>query len=208
MIHRRLFLALVAILTLTGSPAMAVEEPSFTVSVREPGFEVRDYPPLIAAQVEARGGQEEAVNAGFRLLAAYIFGGNTARRSIAMTAPVVQTAGRGQSIAMTAPVVQTAYGDRWTVRFIMPRAWTMETLPTPNDARVSLVPLPPSRMAVVRFSGLARPAEVARRTASLQAFIAAHGLRATGAPELARYDPPWTPWFMRRNEVMIPVEAA
>ena len=90
----------------------------------------------------------------------------------------------------------------------MPRAWTMETLPTPNDARVSLVPLPPSRMAVVRFSGLARPAEVARRTASLQAFIAAHGLRATGAPELARYDPPWTPWFMRRNEVMIPVEAA
>ena len=130
------------------------------------------------------------------------------RQKIAMTAPVVQTANRGQSIAMTAPVVQTARGDHWTVRFIMPGAWTLETLPTPNDARVHLVPVPPSRMAVVRFSGLARPDEVARRTATLRAFIAGHHLHETGAPDLARYDPPWTPWFMRRNEVMIPVAAA
>ncbi len=185
---------------------MATEEPAFTVVLGEDSFEVRDYPGLVAAEVSVSGTRDAAANAGFRLLAGYIFGGNTRRQSIAMTAPVVQERATGETIAMTAPVTQSGGAGAWVVRFMMPGKYTLDTLPTPNDARVRLVPLPPARYAVVRFSGLARPAEVERRTTTLRAFIERRGLRALGPPSLARYNPPWTPWFMRRNEVWIPIE--
>lgn len=186
---------------------MAVEEPAHTVVLREGAFEVRDYPALVAAEVSVDGSHDAAANAGFRLLAGYIFGGNTRKQSIAMTAPVVQAA--SEKIAMTAPVIQSggAGGGKgpWTVRFIMPASYTLETLPTPNDARVHLVPLAPARVAVVRFSRFVGAEHIASETAALEAFIAGKGLRRTGPASLARYDPPWTPWFMRRNEILIPI---
>jgi hypothetical protein len=185
---------------------MAVEEPSYSVRLQAGAMEIRDYPALIAAEVTVPGDQDAAANAGFRLLAGYIFGGNRRKESIAMTAPVVQAPAKGEKIAMTAPVLQTQDGPAWTVRFMMPKGYTLETLPTPNDARVRLVALPPARLAVIRFSGLAFAGDVAQRTTELQGFIAAHQLRATGTPSLARYNPPWTLWFLRRNEVMIPVQ--
>lgn len=184
---------------------MATEEPTFSTSVQEGEFEVRDYPALIVAEVSVTGGRDEASNAGFRLLAGYIFGGNTRRQSIAMTAPVVQELATNETIAMTAPVTQSGGDGASVVRFVMPSAYTLETLPTPNDARVRLVPVPPQRVAVVRFSGLAQPADVERRTASLRNFLVRRQLSVAGPAALARYDPPWTPWFMRRNEVWIPV---
>lgn len=184
---------------------MAVEEPKFQVSVHEGAFEVRDYPALVAAEVEVSGSREEAANAGFRLLAGYIFGGNTRRESIAMTAPVVQAPTSSQKIPMTAPVIQTGNAGAWTVRFIMPEGATLQSLPMPNNPQVKLVALAPQRFAVVRFSGLAGQADVAQRTETLRAFIARRGLTAAGPPSLARYNPPWTLWFMRRNEVMIPL---
>ena len=184
---------------------MAVEEPKFEIRLRDGAFEIRDYPALTAAEVVVSGSRDQASNDGFRLLAGYIFGGNTRRQSIAMTAPVVQAPRAGQSIAMTAPVVQTGGPGGWTVRFIMPSAYSLATLPTPNDRRVRLVTLPAARLAVIRFSGLARPEDVTKKTAELNASIAAHRLRAIGPASLARYDPPWTPWFMRRNEVTIPI---
>lgn len=186
---------------------MATEEPAFTLVQRDGDFEVRDYPALVVAEVSVGGGRDEASNAGFRLLAGYIFGGNTRRQSIAMTAPVVQERVTSETIAMTAPVTQSGGGGSWVVRFTMPSTYTIETLPTPNDARVRLVPVSPQRYAVVRFSGLAQPAEVERRAAALSAFIAREQLRATGPQSLARYDPPWTLWFMRRNEIWIPIES-
>jgi hypothetical protein len=192
----------------SGEPAMATEEPAFAASLKEGAFEVRIYPALVAAQVRATGTRDEASSAGFKLLAGYIFGGNTRRQSIAMTAPVVQSKPGSETIAMTAPVIQTAMPDHpeaWTVRFIMPAAFTMDTLPTPNDARVQLLALPPARYAVVMFSGLAHEEDVAQKTAELTAFMAEHALRAAGPPALARYNPPWTLRFMRRNEVHIPV---
>jgi hypothetical protein len=189
---------------LSGGTAMAVEEPAHTVVVREGAFEVRDYPALVAAEVSVTGTRDEASNAGFKLLAGYIFGGNTKKQSIAMTAPVVQTG--SEKIAMTAPVIQSGGAAGWTIRFIMPAPHTLETLPTPNDSRVRLVPVAPARFAVVRFSGLASVSDVTRRTGELEAFIARRSLRVSGPSSLARYDPPWTPWFMRRNEVFIPVE--
>ena len=187
---------------------MATEEPSFTVSFREGNFEVREYPTLIAAEVTVGGDRAEASNAGFRLLAGYIFGGNTRKQSIAMTAPVMQAAAKSESIAMTAPVMLAGTPGDWTVQFIMPSAYTLDTLPTPNDSRVRLRVLPPARFAVVKFSGLAHDPDIRTKTMELAAFTAAKKLPVIGAASLARYNPPWTPWFMRRNELMVPLNSA
>ncbi len=183
---------------------MAVEEPAFTAVLHDGAFEIRDYPALVVAEVTVSGDQKEAAGKGFRLLAGYIFGGNTRRQSIAMTAPVAQ-APAGEKIAMTAPVTQRRSADEWVVSFTMPRAYALETLPEPNDPRVRLRAVPPARFAVLQFSGLARPDDVAAKTAELEKLTETHKLRAIGAASLAQYNPPWTPWFMRRNEVMIPV---
>ncbi|WP_372824326.1 heme-binding protein [Polaromonas sp.] len=185
---------------------MATEEPSYTVSLKEDTFEVRDYPAMVAAEVSVTGDRREASTEGFKLLAGYIFGGNTKKQSIAMTAPVVQAAGESEKIAMTAPVLQTGQSGSWTVRFLMPSSYTMDTLPQPNDARVRLLPVPAARMAVVQFSGLAREDDIVTQTGLLNTLVARHKLQALGAPVLARYNPPWTPWFMRRNEIMVAVQ--
>jgi len=205
---RNVLLGLLCALFVFGGVAMATEEPSFTVAMHEGDFEVRDYPALVVAEVNVSGSRDEASNAGFRLLAAYIFGGNTRRQSIAMTAPVVQERATSETSAMTAPVTQSGTDGAWVVRFTMPSTYTLETLPAPNDARVRLVPVPAQRYAVVRFSGLTRPDEVERRTGALRTFMEQQHLLAAGAPSLARYDPPWTLWFMRRNEVLIPIARA
>ena len=204
----KLTVSLFFLFTLAAGSAMATEEPKFTPNLKEGAFEVRSYPALVAAQVSVTGTQDGASRAGFKLLAGYIFGGNTRRQSIAMTAPVVQSQPGSQTIAMTAPVIQTAMPggtEGWTVRFIMPSEYTLDTLHTPNDAKVQLLTLPPARYAVVTFSGLANEDDVAQKTAELNTFIDKNALRASGPPELARYNPPWTLWFLRRNEVMIPL---
>ena len=200
-----------------GNSAMATAEPSFTVRFhqQDPDVELRSYPALVAADVTVRADRDQAGNAGFRILAGYIFGGNEGARSIAMTAPVVTSPAAGVSIAMTAPVTQTPAGagagasaGAWTIRFYMPAGYTLATLPTPKDARIHLVDVPPAEVAVIRFSGLSGEADVAERTRQLQGIIAAHHWTAVGAPSLARYNPPWTLWFLRRNEVWIPVTTA
>ncbi len=185
---------------------MATEEPPYTASLKDGDFEVREYPSLIAAEVTVSGERGDAISAGFRLLAGYIFGGNTKKQSIAMTAPVTQAAAENEKIAMTAPVTQSGNDAGWTVRFIMPQGYTLETLPTPNDPMVKLVPLAPARLAVVKFSGLAKEPDIIEQTQLLNAFIAQQKLTPSGPATLARYDPPWTLWFLRRNEIMIPVQ--
>jgi hypothetical protein len=205
MMLRRSLLGLVLGLTLIGGPAMAVEEPAFKTVLRDGAFEVRDYPSLIVAEVTVAGEQRDAASKGFRLLAGYIFGGNKRRQSIAMTAPVAQ-APTSEKIAMTAPVTQIQNAGRWTVRFTMPSAYTMATLPEPNDPKVQLRSLPATRFAVIRFSGLASKGEVEVRSIELLAKTKARQLRPSGPVTLAQYNPPWTIWFLRRNEVMVPVE--
>jgi hypothetical protein len=201
-------LALILGLCLTGACAIATEEPAFTVSLAQGDCEVREYPALVVAEVSVTGDRKVAASAGFRLLAGYIFGGNTARQKIAMTAPVVQAPAAGQKIAMTAPVLQSGGDGQWVIRFIMPRGTTLESLPRPNDPEVHLHAIAPARMAVIRFSGLARPDAIAANTAALSAFITAQHLQAIGPVSLAQYDPPWKLWFLRRNELMIPVAPA
>ena len=204
------------------------EQPPYEVVGRVGEAEIRRYAPQIAAEAVVEGPVETARNEGFRRVAGYIFGDNTAKASVAMTAPVVQgreAAGGSQSIAMTAPVVQAragrsesiamtspvvqqpAGGESWSIQFIMPSKYTMATLPQPNDPRVRLVEIPARTFAVVRFSGLGKADAVAQHEKALDAALAGTSWRAVGEPVTWYYDPPWTVPFLRRNEVARPVEA-
>ena len=191
-----------AIAAAAAGPIMSrVEQPEYQVTSSEGSIEIRKYGAMIAAEVEVKGERKTAINEGFRLIAAYIFGANGPNAKIAMTAPVQQQG--KQSIAMTAPVTQQAGDGVWTVRFIMPKSWTLETLPAPTDQRVKLTPVPARRVIAVRFSGSADDGLVATRTAELRSYAAEHQLSVTGEPLLAFYNPPWTLPFFRRNEIMM-----
>ena len=170
---------------------MAVETPTYKEVLGDGDFELRDYPALLVAEVTVDGDQKEASNKGFRLLAGYIFGANKKRQGIAMTAPVAQT--------------QSAAGT-WVVRFTMPSTWSLQTLPIPDDSRVKLRNTRPARCAVLRFSGVAQPSNVETKSSELLALVKSHDLHVSGPVSLAQYNPPWTLWFMRRNEVMVEVE--
>ncbi|MEO5626088.1 MAG: heme-binding protein [Dokdonella sp.] len=168
---------------------MAVEEPAFKTVLKDGTFEVRDYPALVVAEVTVKGEQKDADSKGFRLLAAYIFGGNTRRQSIAMTAPVAQEP-TSEKIAMTAPVTQIRNAGTWTVRFTMPSTYRLDTLPDPNDPKVQLRNLPPARLAVLRFSGLASKSDVHAKSDELIEATTSHQFNAMGPVSLAQYNPP------------------
>ncbi len=186
---------------------MATEEPAFTVVIDDGAFQVRQYPALLVAETRVGGDRKDASTEGFRILAGYIFGGNTRRQKIAMTAPVLQSPPTSEKIAMTAPVSETAVGDDWIVRFTMPSGYTMETLPKPDDPRVELGLTPAVRVAVVRFSGWTNDQDFKRKRAELEQWMTKRGLKATGPASLAQYNPPWTLGPLRRNEVMVPIDA-
>jgi hypothetical protein len=195
-------------LALTAPMARAVEEPAFTIEKSYDGFEVRAYPSRRVAEVTVPGPAGEAGNQGFRPLFDYISGKNKGQRKIEMTAPVTQAA-EPVRIDMTAPVTQAAAdGGGFVVRFMMPAAFTLATLPAPLDARVRLREMPPARFAVLRYSGRWTDDNDRAHLDALRSGIAAAGLHAIGEPIVARYDPPFWPWFLRRNEVWIEVGPA
>ena len=186
---------------------MMIEEPKFALVRKDGAFELRDYEASVVAEVTVTGDQQEAGRKGFGLLAGYIFGGNSKHRKIAMTAPVTKIA-KGEMIAMTALVTQIAGKGDWLVRFTMPGHIALDELPIPNDQAVTIRALPPARFAILRFSGLASEAKVADMTAKLLVIVKAQGLLPVGPSSIANYNPPWTPWFLRRNEVMFQVVAS
>ncbi|AOS98667.1 SOUL heme-binding protein [Microbulbifer aggregans] len=194
------------LLSLFAGVAMAIEEPEYAIIEKAKPFELRAYKPRIVAEVQVTGSMDEASGRGFKLLANYIFGNNTARaggsEKIEMTAPVAMQP-RSEKISMTAPVSMEQSGGQWRVSFVMPSQYTMETLPRPNNQAVTLRQIPQRTYAVIRFSGLAGEDKVAEKTAELVRWMDNKGLKASGQPELARYNPPWTLPFLRRNEVMI-----
>lgn len=194
------------LLLLTGNVAMATEEPPFTLVVDDGAFQIRQYPPLTVAETQVKGTRREASGAGFRILADYIFGKNTRRERIAMTAPVSQSPPTGEKIAMTAPVSQTGVGEAWVIQFTMPTGYTLDTLPTPNDPRVVLRVTPATRVAVIRFTGWAGDSDFERKRVELERWMAQRNIKAAGPAVLAQYNPPWTLGPLRRNEVMLPVE--
>jgi hypothetical protein len=213
--HRVIYL-LIFLLSLRAPIAMAIEEPSYEVIKKSENFEIRQYQNQLIAEVTVEGSMSEASSKGFKLVADFIFGNNQkqAKQSekIAMTAPVIIEA-QSEKIAMTAPVVVEqkklqAQSDtrQWVFYFIMPSIYTMDTLPKPNNSQIQIKEVQAKKVAVIRFSGLVDDEKLALRTDELNTWIKNQNFTANGAPQLARYNPPWIlPWW-RRNEVMIPVQ--
>jgi hypothetical protein len=184
-------LAVILLLALLLSRSSAGTIP-YTDKGKSKEIEFRHYPELVLATVDTAGD-----DAGFNLLFAYISGSNKPREKIPMTAPVITS----QKIPMTAPVVS----DATSMSFVMPAGKTREETPDPLDSRVRITTLPAREVAVIRFSGYASPQEVDAATSRLQVALKNEGILTVGEPFLMRYDSPWTPGFLRRNEVAIEI---
>jgi DNA gyrase inhibitor GyrI len=187
---------------------MSIESPKYTLIQREDKFEIRDYEEYIVAEVDVEGSYNSALNTGFRILAGYIFGGNSARTSIAMTAPVAErSTTKSEKIQMTSPV--SAYhkqGQIYTISFSMPRKYTLDTLPQPNDDNVRLRVVPATRVAVLSFSGRLNERLAKKKTSELMELLKQKNLKPSSAVASCQYNPPWIPGFFRTNEVMVTIE--
>ncbi|WP_217701492.1 SOUL family heme-binding protein [Thalassospira lucentensis] len=209
--RKKWILTIAGILVVVGVSAVAVgpvmsdvETPDYDVVSSDGAFEVRQYPPIIIAEVTLDGSRKDAIGDGFRLLADYIFGNNKVKQDIAMTAPVQQQ--KSTEIAMTAPVQQQSSGDEWTVSFVMPSKYSMETLPDPVNQRVSLKQVPAKKYVVITFAGTTSDENVQEHEEKLKTYITDNSLSVFGPPKYAFYNPPWTLPSMRRNEVMMEIQ--
>ena len=192
------------LLMLMTENVLAVEEAKYTVVVQQGKLEVREYAPSIVAEVIVNDNFEDASGAAFRKLFNYISGDNTGRDKIAMTAPVAQKPGP-EKIAMTSPVGQRKSGESWAVSFMMPDIYTMDSIPLPDDPSVTLREIPAHRAAAIRYSGTWSEKNYNKQLVLLRDWMETENLEAAGETVWARYNAPFTPWFMRRNEILIPI---
>jgi hypothetical protein len=186
-------------------PSLATEEPEYRVLRELADIEVRQYAAYAVAEVVVPGPASEAGNQAFPILAGYIFGKNKGERKFLMTAPVTQTA-VPVKLEMTAPVTQTAAPGGFRVQFVLPRGVTVDSAPEPLDARVRLSEVPPAQVAVIRYSGFWSETNYDEHLAKLQAALRAAGLSWVGEAVYSRYNAPFTPWFLRRNEIWLRLE--
>ena len=193
-----------AVTVFASNSLMAIEEAKYRVVLADGSIEIRDYEPSIVAETVVSGDFEDAGDSAFRRLFNYIDGNNVSQEEIAMTAPVSQE--RSEKIAMTSPVGQRSAADGWAVSFMMPASYTMETIPEPKDDSVAIRQIPAYRAAAIRYSGFWSEKNYQEHLAELNAWLDANGYRRVGEPVWARYDAPFKPWFMRRNEILIPIE--
>jgi effector-binding domain-containing protein len=184
---------------------VGIEKAKYEVAQKEGKFEVRQYQPQIVAETIVEADFDEAGNMAFRRLFNYISGQNRNKQAIAMTAPVNQKTS-SQKIPMTAPVNQQRSEGKYSISFLMPSKYTMETLPEPLDSNVRLREIPARKVAAIRYSGSWSRKRYEAKKALLEEFIKKKGLRITGEDIFARYDPPFQIWFLRRNEVLFPVD--
>ena len=180
----------------------ATEEPDYQVVQKLGDIEVRQYQAYAVAEVVVPGPAADAGNAAFPILAGYIFGKNKGDRKLAMTAPVSQVA-EPVKLEMTAPVTQSAAPGGFRVQFVLPKGVTMASAPLPLDARVTLRDIAPSRLAVIRYSGFWSEGNYQQHLEKLQGALRAAGLGTVGEPVYSRYNAPFTPWFLRRNEIWL-----
>ena len=181
------------------------EEAKYSVLLKEGDLELRRYEPHIVVETLVDGDFDDVGNVGFRRLFSYISGNNTADESIAMTAPVSQEKG-GEKIPMTAPVNQERVGGQYRITFLVPSTYTIETVPTPLDENVRIREVPDRLMVAIRYSGRWSQDRYERHKAELLAWMREKQFEQVGEPVYARYNPPFTPWFLRRNEVLIPIK--
>ena len=192
---------------LISNSLMATDEPKFTLVLKEDKFEIREYAPKIIAQVKVYGDFDDASSKGFKILADYIFGNNESidgNSRIEMTAPVEMEA-VSQKIDMTTPVLTEGNNNTWFISFIMHDNFTLATLPKPNNKEIKIISLPREKYAVIVFSGLIRESSYQEKENLLNKFIKEKNLKTSGKIKIARYNPPWTLPFFRRNELMIKV---
>ena len=217
------FAAFLTIGLTAGSMVMAVEEPKFEVTAQDGNREVRRYVPVIVAETFVEGDMDTATRKGFKLIADYIFGNNQlagtaaerASEKIAMTAPVTaEPVAASAKIAMTAPVTVEplaaasgmASATQWRIHFVMPGQYSMQTLPRPNNEAVKLRAMPARTFAVLSYSGFNTVSRVQEKTDELMLWMKSKNLEPAGAPQLARYDPPWTLPMWRRNEIQMEIK--
>ena len=181
---------------------MAIEEPPYSVESKTASYEIRKYGPIIVAETKVISDFESAGNQAFRILAGYIFGGNTSKTKIAMTAPVNQQAA-SKKIAMTAPVTQIKQDSGYLIQFTMPKQYTLETLPAPNDNRVQLRQIPGRRIAVFTYSGSWSESRYKEKLDTLVDKLKGNNVKTIGEPVLARFNSPFQLWFLRRNEIWL-----
>ena len=186
---------------------MATEEPKFTVLLQEGSLEIREYEPRIIAHVKTTGDFDDASSKGFKMLADFIFGNNTINntsKKISMTAPVSASLS-SKKISMTAPVIAENNNHEWSIAFVMPQEFTIETLPVPNNQDIKITALPKEKFAVIVFSGLVRESSYNKKVNLLNEFIKKKKLTPLSSIQIARYNPPWTLPFFRRNELMVKI---
>ncbi len=181
-------------------PSHAIEEPDYTVVRRLADFEVRQYAAYPVAEVVVPGPADAAGGQAFPILAGYISGKNQGERKLAMTAPVIQA-------AVAADVVRTAPASAggFVVQFVLPKGTTAASAPEPADPRIRIREVPPEAFAVIRYSGFWSEANYREHLAKLEEALRAADLAWTGEPVYSRYDAPFVPWFMRRNEIWLRV---
>ncbi len=206
MLYRKILIFIA--MMVTGLPAMAIEEPQYRVRETIGPIEVREYAPYLVAETRVAAPFEQAGNEAFSILAGYIFGNNRSQQKMEMTAPVSQRPA-GEKIEMTAPVAQSkAQGadEAYVFSFTMPARFTRATLPEPSDKRVLIREMPARVMAALSFSGTWSQARYAEHESQLLDAVRAAGLKPAGEPVFARYNSPFTLWFLRRNEVMVEIQ--
>jgi hypothetical protein len=190
---------------LAGCSTVSYEEPEYSVIKKEADIELRRYRQQLVAEATVEGDFKEAGNRGFRLLFDYISGKNKSRESIEMTAPVSQEA-RPEKIEMTVPVNQERTDGGWHITFFMPSKYTLENIPEPLDPSVRIKEVPSRLMAVLMYSGTWSQKRYESKRQELYRLLTAYDINPVGEPILARYNSPFTPWFLRRNEVVVEVE--
>ena len=189
---------LTIITLLFATPAWAeYEQPSYNLVFQQNGLEIRDYAPAVVVETQVVASRRDAAGDAFRSLFNYISGNNDASLEIPMTSPVAQTyAGRERDNV----------SGKWAVRFFLPRDLSAEAIPEPLQLGVNIVTLSAQRFASVSFKGTQNDKKVAKNRARLREFIAQNGYRVSGQPVYAFYDPPFVPWFLRDNEILLPIE--
>jgi len=188
---------LTIIALLFATPAWAgYEQPQFEVVLQKENLAIRDYASVMVVEVQVAASRRDAAGDAFRSLFKYISGNNEDNLEIPMTSPVAQT---------QVPKASNNEDDNWAIRFFLPRKIIDEGAPLPEEDGVNLVNLKAQRYASVSFKGTQNDKKVAKYSAQLREFIVQNGYQVSGQPIYAFYDPPFVPWFLRDNEILLPI---
>ncbi len=190
---------------------MAIESPVYTVEEKDGSYEIRTYSTYVLAHVDVESDFDGALREGFEILAHYIFGGNKKKEPIPMTAPVseeipMMAPVTSERISMTAPVTEEQTGEHvYRVSFAMPSKFTLETLPEPQDKRITFSVIESRRTAAIRFPGRIHERLALQKATELMTWLSRKGIEPRANFVVALYNPPFIPGFLRRNEIIVDI---